>query len=254
MYRADRFSPSSLGAYLQCPRKYMFAYVERLEEEFVTVESVLGSAVHDVLKTLYMTYTREGRVMSLDELLRRYQWMWSRRWSDRVRIVKEEYDPDHYYDMGVRCIENYYRRYEPFEGGEVVWIEEFTELPFEDNGFVLRLKIDRLDRVGDGCYEVHDYKTSGTLPREEELKGDMQLTAYQMAVEHHFPDAREVELVWHYLLHDREFRVRMHRGDVERVRKEIVDIVERIRRDEEFRPNPSPLCRWCGFRGMCGEG
>jgi len=240
--------------YLQCPRQYLYAYVERMEPEFESIEGVMGSAVHAALKSLYRTYLRDGRIVSLEELLRRYQWMWGRRWSDRVRVVREGCDPDHYYELGERCLRNYYRRYAPFDHGEVVWVEEFTQIPFEEEGFTLRLRIDRLDRVGEGRYEVHDYKTSGTLPREEDLKGDMQLTVYQMAVEHHFPDAEEVQLVWHYLVHDREFRVRMEREDVERVRCKIVDTVERIRRDEEFGPNPSPLCRWCGYRGMCGEG
>ncbi len=240
--------------YLRCPRQYLYAYVERVEPEFESVEGVLGSAVHAALKSMYRTYLRDGRIMSLDELLRRYQWMWAKRWSDKVRVVREDRNPDYYYELGERCIENYYRRYAPFDHGEVLWVEEFMELPFEDENFVLRLRIDRLDRVGEGRYEVHDYKTSASLPREEELQGDMQLTAYRMAVEHRFPDAEDVELVWHYLVHDREFRVRMSREDVERVRREIVNTVERIRRDEEFRPNPSPLCRWCGFRGVCEEG
>ena len=57
--------------------------------------------------------------------------------------------------------------------------------------------------TGDGMYEVHDYKTSATLPYEEYLKEDRQLALYALAILNSYQDAKDVKLLWHFLAFDK---------------------------------------------------
>ena len=82
--------------------------------------------------------------------------------------------------------------------------------------------IDRLARAADGVLEIHDYKTSNTLPRPEDLKRDRQLTLYQMAVQKRFPEDREVRLIWHYLVQDQTLESSRSPADLDRTRKDTI--------------------------------
>src|SRR4051794_6715700 len=50
----ERFSPTSLNAYLECPRKWDWQYRQRIEyEEALSPQMVLGKAVHVALAAFY---------------------------------------------------------------------------------------------------------------------------------------------------------------------------------------------------------
>jgi len=113
--------------------------------------------------------------------------------------------------------------------------------------------IDRLSIV-DGVYEVHDYKTSSSLPLEEYLKNDRQLSLYALAVKNLFPDAKRVVLVWHYLAFDKEIKVEKSDEELERIRRETLSMIKRIENAQEnndFPPNEGPLCEWCEYSRLC---
>lgn len=108
-----------------------------------------------------------------------------------------------------------------------------------------------MDSLDGGRYEIHDYKTSKTLPTREELERDRQLSLYQMAVEEAFADAREVELVWHYLAFGRELRLRRGRAELERVAASAVATVRAIQGADDFPARESALCAWCDVQEHC---
>jgi len=111
--------------------------------------------------------------------------------------------------------------------------------------------LDRLDSLDGGRYEIHDYKTSKTLPTREELERDRQLSLYQLAVEEAFTDAREVELVWHYLAFGRELRLRRGRAELDKVAASAVSTVQAIQGADDFPARESALCAWCDVQEHC---
>lgn len=246
------FSISRIGTYHDCPRQYKFAYIERPKVEFEdTVEAFLGSRVHEALEKLYRD-KRHEKSLSLDELLRSFSAAWSRNWSQKILVVRKDYSAENYRLMGERFLGDYYRRYAPFEQGRVIGLETQETVPLDEaEVYRLHVRIDRLVDMGDGLYEVHDYKTSSELPGQEKLDQDVQLAAYSLWVRRRFRDFRRVRLVWHYLAFDKELDSWRTAEELEKLGQELLRQIRTIEEATDFPPRVSRLCDWCLYRSMC---
>jgi len=108
--------------------------------------------------------------------------------------------------------------------------------------------------LGNGHYEIHDYKTSRRLPSQADVDRDRQLALYQLAVSQRLPDVRSVKLVWHYLAHDRMLVSRRSPEELRALRERIVvliDTIERATAAGDLPARTSPLCNWCEFKPVC---
>ncbi len=69
-----------------------------------------------------------------------------------------------------------------------------------------------------------------------------------------FDDVMEVDLVWHYLVHDKEIRSRRAFHDLLKLKSEIAVLIETIERAEaeyDFQAVESGLCDWCEYQSLC---
>ncbi len=247
------YSYSQLETYGNCPLKYRLQYIDRIRSERKSIEAFMGTTVHAALEKLYRDL-RMSRLPDADELTRCYEELWDAGYCDDVFVVRSEYGPQDYRETGLRCLRDYHSRYYPFGGGVPVWLEKKVNIPICDaQGRTIRFSgvLDRLDSLEEGRYEIHDYKTSSTLPTQSEVEGDRQLSLYQLAVEEAFPDAREVELVWHYLVFNRELRLRRERSDLESIVAAAAETVREIEEAEDFPARESMLCAWCEYQEYC---
>lgn len=245
------YSASRLSTYESCPRQYRFRYIDRIPRTEESIEAYLGIRVHEVLSTLYRTLQLGGEP-SLADLLKDYHRQWEQHWHNQVKIVKRDRSIDHYEQFGERCLVNYYQAHTPFNHGQILGLEYQVSASLDPHGcYKIQGYIDRLVSVGSGRYEIHDYKTSGRLPRQGDLDVDRQLALYQLAVEGMWPDAKEVELVWHYLAFGKELRSRRTPNALERLKSSTIAVIDRIEADTEFRPIKSSLCHWCTYQDIC---
>ena len=245
------YSPSRIAAYENCPLKFKFRYVERRPSVRSTIEAFLGSRVHDTLEKLYKDQ-RFQMDDSLDDILEFYRQRWHKEIDDTVYVVKKGYDVENYRRMGERYLQSYYHRYHPFDQGTTIALEKMISLPL-GNKYTIRGYIDRLTDQN-GVYEVHDYKTSLTLPTIKDIAADRQLSLYALAVKHLYKDANEVELVWHYVAFDKELRVPAEPSTLEAVRQETItkiDTIEDAIAHENFPAQQSALCLYCEFQEFC---
>jgi len=235
--------------------QYRFRYIDRIRRDTRGIEAFMGNRVHEVLERLYRDL-QASRRPSLDELVALYHRNWDAEYSENVRIVRTERTADYYRKTGERCLLDYYRRYQPFDQAATVGLEERVLVTLERPaapGAEYRLQgyIDRLALAGAGVYEIHDYKTSATLPSDADLKRDRQLSLYMMGVQERFPGAREVRLIWHYLAFDRELAGSRSPGEIEQHRRQAIGVIEAIEVARDYPPRESPLCRWCEYRDIC---
>lgn len=244
------YSHSSIETYTDCPRRYKFRYIERLElpEEVVGVEAFLGSTVHSVLEKLYKDLLL-SRTNSLDELLAFYNAEWERNWHEGIMIVKEGFTAEHYRETGARAVSDYYRRYHPFDSTRTLSTE--MRVVFQIGDYTIKGFIDRLSEASPGVYEIHDYKTSGRLPTQDLLDRDRQLALYDIGLRQKFRDIREVRLVWHYLIFDKEFTSVRTEEDLEGLKSDVVGKIQTIEGDKKFIPKESALCDWCEYYDHC---
>ncbi|TET70181.1 MAG: PD-(D/E)XK nuclease family protein [Candidatus Aminicenantes bacterium] len=246
------FSHTKIGSFETCPLQYKYAYIDRIKVEVEdTVETFLGSRVHEALEKLYRDKKFE-RLMSLEELLAYYNKLWKEEWKDSVVIAKKEYTQENYRKIGERCLSDYYKRHKPFDRGRIIGLETTDFLPLDEEGkYKFHIRIDRLMDMGNGVYEVHDYKTGSSLPKQEELDQDRQLAMYSLWVRQQFKDFKKVRLVWHYVAFDKEMDSYRTKEQLAILRKETLEKIKKVESAEEFPANVSWLCDWCLYKGIC---
>ena len=245
------FSHSQIGTYETCPLQYKYAYIDRVKIVVETIEAFLGSRVHEALEKLYRD-RRHQKLMKLEELLAYFNRKWRENWTDAMLIVKKDYDQENYRKMGEKYLTDYYHRYQPFDQGKIIGLE--TKDLFildEDRNYTYHIRIDRLMDMGEGLYEVHDYKSGLTLPRQEELDSDQQLAMYSLWVMRNYKDCVKVRLVWHFLAFDKEVDSFRSEEQLDNLRKEVLAKIKRIEAASQFPAKVSSLCDWCSYKSIC---
>jgi len=158
------YSPSRLSTYEQCPRQYRYKYVDRIPREDETIESFMGHCVHAALERLYADL-QMAKEVTLPEILEHYRQAWGAGWHEGIRIVRQEYTAEQYRRLGERCLTAYYHRHTPFDEGTTLGLEAKMAVALDEAGaYTIQGIIDRLVGVGEGRYEIHDYKTGGGSP------------------------------------------------------------------------------------------
>jgi len=248
------YSHSRLSCFEQCPQKYKLNYIDRVETEVEeSIETFLGSMVHETLEKLYkdLKFEKEN---SLKDLISYFHKIWDDNWDDSIVIVKEEYGPNNYQGMGEKFISDYYKRYHPFNQDKTIALEERILINLDEEGdYQLQGYIDRLTEKKDGFYEIHDYKTSARLPLPEYIENDRQLALYAIGVKNHYPDCQDVRLVWHFLAFDKEIDSTRSDEELENLKKETISLIDEIESEENFPANPSYLCDWCEYKPVCRQ-
>ncbi|MFQ5901294.1 MAG: RecB family exonuclease [Thermodesulfobacteriota bacterium] len=245
------YSPTQISTFESCPQRYKFRYIDRICKGGENIEAFMGKRVHETIQKLYkdLVLSKEN---SLEDLLYHYRERWRRKWHTGISIVKEEYSEENYLTTGERCIKDYYKKYYPFDDhGRTIGLELKVEIPLDTKDYTMVGFMDRLVYAGNGIYEIHDYKTSATLPDETGLEQDRQLPLYQIAVEAMWKDVEEVRLIWHFLAFDKEVTSTRSIFDLNLLKEDVKSIIGRIKNTTSFAPVESPLCKWCEYRTIC---
>lgn len=246
------FSHSRISCFEQCPLKFKFNYIDKVETEIEeTVEAFLGSRVHEALEKLYKDLKFQ-KLRSLKELLAFFNSEWKKNWNDAIVIVRNEYDQENYRKMGEKFITDYYNRYKPFNHSKTIGLETQRTVDL-NNKYKIHVRIDRLALTEDNVYEIHDYKTSNSLPTQDYLDNDRQLAIYAYGIKKMYPDAKKVRLIWHFLAFDKEMSSERTPEQLEDLRKEVIESIEKIEAEKEFPSSVSTLCDWCEFQSICPE-
>jgi superfamily I DNA/RNA helicase/RecB family exonuclease len=147
--------------------------------------------------------------------------------------------------------------------GEVLMSEE--AFSFRLDGAEIRGRIDAVFRFGDNALRVVDYKTSRSMPTQDEIQQSLQLGAYFLAMRKvpefaELGEPRLLELA--YIFHeasgggykrgnvkpDRMFDSLSEYGEWAEAR--ILELLDAVRQ-ERFAPNPEANCLWCSFKPIC---
>ena len=129
-----------------------------------------------------------------------------------------------------------------------MWLER--NFAFAIGPHQLRGRVDRVDRLPDGGYEVIDYKTGdpGLGPEADRRRAARPLPARRArGVAHRAPSAGSY---W-YVLADERISISPEPDDAERVERTVLEVAAGIT-DQDFEPRPShEICSWCDYRLIC---
>ncbi len=139
-------SAGDIETYRTCPLKYKFARVFRIPSE-PTINQRFGILVHQVLERFHAGGTVSR---SLPELLGLLEAGWRRGGFG---------DSEEERQLRTKATNSLIRYHERFQGEEAepVWFERAFQ--FKMGPHLLRGRVDRVDRLPDGGYELIDYKT-----------------------------------------------------------------------------------------------
>ena len=213
----------------------------------------MGLRVHSTLEKLYKDL-HHTKLNSLAEMLEFFEEDWEKNWNPDIVINKPGLNQMHYFNLGKKCVSDYYKKFAPFDQGKCIGIEKRIIIDLDKTGrYKLQGYIDRLDDVGNGVYEIHDYKTSARLPEQKELDKDRQLALYSLAVKEMLPDAKTVNLVWHYVAFDKTVSSQRTEQDLEKLKKKLIAVINRIEREKKYLPIKTGLCAYCQYQDLCPD-
>ena len=244
------YSYSKITAFEKCPLKFKYRYIDKIIPEIEkSIEAFLGEIVHETLEWLY-TEIKE-RVPTIDEVITHYGMSWKNNFSDKISLNGKEED---FFNTGVKFILDYYTEHYPFDDNTIA-LEEKIEVDLDELGeYKIIGYIDRLvhNKERDE-YEIHDYKTAKNLPYKNNIENDKQLALYSIAIKNSFGKDKEVVLIWHYLAFNRKITMKKTNEQLEQLKKEIIEIIEKIESTQDYPAKKSPLCGWCEYRDICEE-
>lgn len=243
-------SPSKLLAWLDCPRRYRFQYLDKPTppKRPQRAHTSMGNSVHNALRDWW---DLPERTPAAGSALVKQGW-----------IPVGFRDQEHSHEWRARSaaqVAAYLERVDPHR--QPVGIER--TVAFVTEGLRVTGRIDRLDER-DGELVVVDYKTSRQPGTVDDARTSLPLALYAAAI-------------WK-MFRRRTLRVELHHvptGDVvahEHTPESLarkVDEARSIARDaqradadfarfgaesELFPPVTGPLCGWCDFRAHCPEG
>ena len=249
-------TPSKLGSYADCPRRYRYTYVDRPSPQKGPpwAHNSLGASVHTAMKNWYAVPVERRVTDSLPTLLKS---TWVR---EGYRDVEQERVA---YRKALDWLVTYVTALDPEDeplGVERVVATKTGVLAF--NG-----RADRIDsRVGDNGPEavIVDYKTGRTGLDADDARGSQALALYAYAAQRVFRrPCYRVELH-----HMPTGTVAAHEHTEESLARQVAraedtarDIIAAEKAvaagadpDDEFPTNPSTLCGWCDFRKVCPAG
>ncbi len=238
-------SASDIELYRTCPLKYKFARVFAIPQE-PTINQRFGILIHQVLERFHAEEARGAARLggaepgSLERLLAIFEAGWR-----RAGFGSSD-DELQYRDRAVAALTRYHERHRA-SGSRPVWLER--GFAFAIGPHHLRGRVDRVDRLPDGGYEVIDYKT-GQPKGAAELEGDVQLALYRMAAREAWRIEASAGAYW-YVLEDERVPVPAQPDDPERVERTVLEVAAGIE-GQDFEPRPSyEICSWCDYRLIC---
>jgi RecB family exonuclease len=238
----DSISPSALDRFRECPRRFFWQDVLRiqLEEDF---SEALAKAliVHKVLHSFFSLDPNDRSPEMVGRILRG---VWREFVPKGVLPIEQERV------LGTETEALLLRYYHgPFDMSVRPAAREHYARIRLKNGVAMSGRIDRLDHapvLGDEApgLDVVDYKTGRRELTGEELLTDSAMAFAAQATGRHRP-VRALRHV--YLSTEHEVRVDIEQEDVERMADLLVSLTSAVRSEREWPAMPGEHCRFCPF-------
>lgn len=245
--KEKRFSPSQLGTFVQCPRKYSFQYVERVPvERKPSPHLVFGNAIHAALDAVY-SMPPEARTVEAAQQAMRDAWKQDR---ERQGAFKSVEDERAWGEKGLSLLARIAQT-DDFRTAVPRKLEDWAEVMVEGDRQLFG-KVDRIDdhSQGDGVVVI-DYKTGKCRIAEDGLGDEIQAQVYALAVQASLKTAvREVRFIFLEAETERIWEP----TELDEIEAELLRLVDQIEATVEFEPQTSGLCRWCDYLDLCDAG
>ena len=239
-------SYSKVTTYKDCPKKYKFAYIDKLPrvDKHYTI---FGSFCHEVLEKFHKHYLEEKETLPFVDVMQQSFKQARENWKEKITKdqLTEAYAIMLKYLMLVT-------EQSKEEAPDILSVEKKIWIPIEDE-FIFYGFIDRVQRDKDGMLHVGDYKTTKD-PKYLKDRTQLLLYGYALLVE----DDKLKTLRSSYILLKHDLKPMIAEHDVSELieaKDKFVESWRKIKNDKLFRPTPIFWkCNMCDYVNHCKEG
>ena len=245
--------PTRLTTWLDCPRRYRFAYLDRPQPPKGPpwAHNSIGAAVHSALADWFALPVPRRTLPEASRLVRK-RWL-GEGFRDTAQSAQAA-------ERAVGWVHGYLGGVDP--ALEPVGVERTVSTP--TGTLVLSGRVDRIDDRSEAGLVIVDYKTGRYVPEADDARTSLALAVYAVAAARTLRrPCSQVEL--HHLPSGTRAVARHTPAGLERKIAEAESIgADCSRADDLYRagdrgsaafpPVPSKGCSWCDFRRHCAEG
>lgn len=241
-----RISYSGLETFSTCPAKYKFQYIDRIKAP-KSKEAVFGTLIHECLKVFHEP--SKPTPLSEDELLKYFTQKWD------SSLYDNDQEEAFAFHQGIDLLKKYYLQNQGMEFN-IINLETPFEVPILEKKEFHQItgRIDRIDKLEDGSFEVIDYKTTKKMPSQENVDKNFQLSVYYLGVINRWPSLKEenrpVKLSLYYLRHGEKLSAFQTSQQIKETQERILDLINQIAKSD-YQPRANPLCDWCQYQPYC---
>jgi CRISPR/Cas system-associated exonuclease Cas4 (RecB family) len=223
MFRLGNLSWSALTLYQNCPYAFKLAYIDKLIPIRTRAYS-RGNYLHYAFYYFFDNfYIKDGVVYPKFK-------------------VRDEFSSEFNFFLK---FEN--KRYKKLcsEGKEAYFKPVLREEDIANNKLAIHGIIDRIDRVGDGEFEIVDYKTNSSSYVESTIR---QLAFYNLVLEEHFN-----VVSWRVFnpVRGENFRCEKNKEVMDFVRNQVDMVRKEIQKEAFDFAKKISSCYYCGFKVFC---
>jgi len=234
----NKLSYSQLDTFATCPLKYKFRYLFEIPSPSAHAAN-FGSSIHNALNNFYQRI-KNGETPTLEMLQECYEKNWiAGGYESRAHEQARK-------KQGLEILQHFFDS----ESKPQFVIPEFLERNFrlKIGEFTFTGRIDRIDKLPDGTYEVIDYKT-GSSKRNANLKKDLQLSIYALACKDIFK-VNASKLTLYFLEDVTKQSTTRDESELTAVQEELLGLSRELPLSD-FKPTPGFHCGFCEYRVLC---
>jgi RecB family exonuclease len=234
-----RLSPHSIALFRECRQQYKFHYIDKLADRYFRARPffTMGNHVHATLRELLSEVPVQMRTTETSEKLLRRNWR-------RNRFgFRNEADEQRWVEKALGQLQRFVEEQDVTV--QPLMVETSLEAEITPR-VLLRGRVDRVDREGDGSLHIIDYKT-GNMPQAENWS---QLHLYALLLTRLIP--RPVRRAsFHYLSPGIVQSMEILPESLDQVAWELLVTAKDIAAEKSFRPTSGPHCTRCLFGELC---
>jgi DNA helicase-2/ATP-dependent DNA helicase PcrA len=236
-FNSKKLSYSQINTFKMCPLKYNFSYLMKVPTP-PSHAANFGTSIHETLKDTYKALM-SGDFVDMEVIKKNYGKNWISLGYENMEheIIRK--------NQGMDILKTFY------EKNSKPWvIPAYIEKPFniKIGDYWIMGRIDRIDRLSDGTFEVIDYKT-GRKPKGLNLSKDLQLSVYAIALSEIF-NINASSLSLYYLEDNEKVSTKRTVEQLKSVKEEISSLILEMEKSD-FSPTPGYHCSFCDFRIIC---
>lgn len=251
-----RMSYSSIECFRNCPLKYKYQNIDKIKAP-KNIDALFGSSVHASLKFMFQ---RGPLYPTIDQVIDFFRTIWEQKKLPMETDALDSSAEAVYYKEGISILEKFYKKNSPWNFNVAdmeSWFEFDIDDPKTGEKHTISGIMDRIDKAGDGGFEIIDYKTKRKLPSQKDIDNDLQMSIYQIGLIKKWPhlSGDKIKLSFYFLKHEEKISTSRTPEQIEETKKLILDAIrdigDKIKNNKEFPPTPSGLCDWCEYKQIC---